>query len=113
YEYGAPVPAKKFVAKNLGLFITNLFFSVNARSESLQSWLNIMNQKSATVSVVTSEDGGVSNPKAIQKFIESLPREQQMRSTQTVIEGEDHNIGIVHLMPRAVDWARHAYEQAV
>jgi pimeloyl-ACP methyl ester carboxylesterase len=108
-EY-APERADSFMKNNFGLFVLNLFASINARPVAFDSWKKIMDTKKAKVSVVTSENGGISNPAAIATFIDHLPEDQQERSKQTVIEGEDHNIAIVHLMPRAAAWAKAAYD---
>jgi pimeloyl-ACP methyl ester carboxylesterase len=102
--------APKFVRNNPGLFAINLLVaSINARDGALKAWKNIMDDKSTDIAVVTSDNGHVSDPDAIDSFITRLPPEQQKRSSQRVIPGEDHNIGIVHLIPRAVAWAEEAY----
>lgn len=103
--------ADSFIKKNPGLFVLNLLSSVNARGGALASWKTIMDTKSASVRVVTSENGSISDPRSIGDFIKELPPEQRARSSQLVVTGEDHNIGIVHMMPRAADWAKAAYEQ--
>lgn len=101
--------APGFARNNTGLFLLNLVASVNARPVSLQSWAKIMNEKSARITAVTSAEGHVSDPEVIEEFIRDLSPEQQARSRQIVVPDEDHNIGIVHLMPRAVAWAQEAF----
>jgi pimeloyl-ACP methyl ester carboxylesterase len=101
--------AKSFIHNNPGLFFLNLFASVNARPVALETWTNVLKEKTARIEVVTAGNSGVSDARAIQAFIESLSPAEQRRSHQTVIENENHNIGMVHLMPRAVAWARSAY----
>lgn len=101
--------AASFIKNNLGLFALNLFASINARPVALESWEKILNTKSADVRAITASRSSVSNADNINEFIESLSEDHRARSQQTIIEGEDHNIGIVYLMPRAVEWARLAY----
>lgn len=101
--------APSFVKNNPGLFILNLISSINASPVALDSWKNIMASKSSSVRITTSASGSVSDPKAIEEFINKLPQNHQLRSSQIIVDGEDHNIGIVHLMPRAVEWAQEAY----
>jgi len=103
--------ANNFMKNNPGLFALNLVSSVNARPGALSSWESVLDSKSTSVRVVTSENGSVSDPEAINEFIEKLPQSKQKRSSQQVVANEDHNIGIVHMMPRAVQWAESAYEQ--
>jgi pimeloyl-ACP methyl ester carboxylesterase len=106
----APERAGSFLRNDKKLFFLNLFSSINARPVALDSWSKIMNETSASISVITSENGSISDPEAIAAFILNLPDHFQERSHQTVIAGEDHNIGIVHLMPRVVAWAKAAYD---
>lgn len=101
--------APGFAKNNTGLFLLNLVSSVNASPVSLRSWARIMDEKSARVTAVTSAEGHVSDPEAIADFIYNLSPEHQARSRQTIVPKEDHNIGIVHLMPRAVAWAQQAF----
>lgn len=110
FDLNSPERAPSFIKSNTGLFILNLFASINARSGALDSWQRVMDNKSAKVSIITSENGHISDPEAIADFIGTLPADQQERSRQTVIHGEDHNIGITHLMPRAAAWAKEAYK---
>lgn len=102
--------ADSFIKNNTGLFLLNLVASINARPVALESWQTIMDTKSAKVVAVTSENGHVSDPAAIEAFIEGLAEGHKERSSQVVIGGEDHNLSIVHLMPRAVEWAKTAYK---
>lgn len=109
YEAIGPERARSFVKQNPGLVFINLFSSGNASPLALKAWKSVMQNKSAHVAVVTSESGHVSSPEAIDTFIQSLLPEQQERSHQTVALGENHNLAMVHLMPRAVGWAAHAF----
>jgi len=101
--------APSFIKNNSGLFVLNLFASINARPVALDSWAKILRTKTADIHVITASESSVSDSVKINEFIETLPAEHKARSHQNLIEGEDHNIGIVHLMPRAVEWARSAY----
>lgn len=102
-------PAKKFTEQDKRLFLINLFFSVNARPVALSTWRELMHNTTTKVEVATGSESNVSDHRAIAEFISSLPLDKKRRSRQVVLPGEDHNIGIVHLMPRAVDWAQAAY----
>lgn len=105
--------ANNFIRNNPGLFALNLISSVNARPGALASWKSVLDTKKTSVRVVTSGNGSVSDPYAIKEFIDELPDEQKVRSSQRVIPNEDHNIGIVQMMPRAVQWAEEAYRKQV
>jgi len=111
YSQMAPTRADSFLKKNPGMFLINLVFSGNASPLALRAWANIMDHKSAHVSIVTSENGHVSSPQAIGDFIAQLPEGQKVRSRQTIALGENHNLAMVHLMPRAVQWAKAAYDE--
>lgn len=113
FEAQDVVSAASFLRNNPGLFALNLFASINARPVALDAWLAILKEKSARLHVVTSADGSVSDPDAIARFIEQLPDDQRTRSSQTIVPGEDHNIGITHLMPRAAAWARDAFDSKI
>lgn len=98
---------------NPGLMALNFFMSANARAGSLRSWQRILDRKSTYVTVVTGEKSSITNPHAINEFIAEQSPAGQARSRQIVIEGEDHNIGLIHLMPRAVAWAKAAYSHTL
>lgn len=102
---------RSFARNNMGLMLLNLVSSVNASPGAFLPLWQIMNNTSTHVRLITSEKGSVSAPQAIQSYIESLPEAQQHRISQEVITDEDHNVGIVHLMPRAVAWARDFYNK--
>ncbi len=103
--------ADNFVKNNPGLFLCNMIASVDARPVALESWARIMPEKSASIKVATAENSSVSDHRAIESFIGSLSLDHQERSHQTVVPGEDHNIGRSHLVPRSVKWAEQAYDQ--
>ncbi len=103
-------PAANFRRNNPGLFAWNLLMSVDARPATLEAWSRVMDDTSATVTVVTAERSTVSDYQAIQQFIDTLNHEQQARSQQLVAFGEDHNIGITHLIPRLIDWLRQTHD---
>ena len=101
---------EKFIKNNPLLFLSNLFASVDARPIALEAWGRIMADKTAAVHVVTAEQSSVSDHGAIESFINSLNADARARSQQTVVPGENHNIGLAYLMPRSLEWARKAYE---
>lgn len=102
-------PASSFIRNNPTLNGLSMLMSPGARPLALDCWQEIMDQKSTSVEVVTAELSSVSDYQAIDIFINSMMSEHQRRSRQTVVYGEDHNIGMAPLIPRAVDWARQAY----
>jgi pimeloyl-ACP methyl ester carboxylesterase len=101
--------ADSFVENNTGLFLLNLFASINARPVALDSLQKILAEKSTVVSLATSEHGHTTDHRAIQSFIDELPEEQRQKIFQEVILGEDHNAGITYLAPRAVTLANKAF----
>lgn len=110
FKKNPPVQGYNIVQNNFGLFCLGSLASANANAGALKTWKSVMDTKSANVRVVTSDKGFVSHPDAIARFIKALPEGQRVRSSQKVAYGENHNIGIVYLMPRAVAWAREAYD---
>jgi pimeloyl-ACP methyl ester carboxylesterase len=102
--------ASSFIQNNPGLLALGLLFSVNARPGALTTWQSVLETTSASVKVVTAENSSVSDPEAIDTFIGTLPQAFQDRSSQLIIPGEDHNIGMVRLIPRTVQWAKDAFE---
>lgn len=104
-------PAPSFFRNNPGLAGLNMLMSPAARPTALDAWGGIMEQKSAAVEVVTAELSNISDYRAIELFIDSMATEHRSRCRQTVVLGEDHNIGMAPLIPRAVAWASQAYEQ--
>lgn len=102
--------ASSFIKNNPSLAGLNMLMSISARPVAFDIWSEIMEQKSASVDIVTAELSRVSDYQEIELFIDSLVAEYQSRCYQTVIHGEDHNIGMAHLIPRAVNWASQAYK---
>ena len=102
--------AEGFIKNDPLLFLSNLFASVDARPIALEAWGRIMADKTTAVHVVTAERSSVSDHEAIESFINSLDADARARSRQTVVPGENHNIGLAYLMPRSLEWARKAYE---
>ena len=102
--------ADSFIKSNPGLFLCNLVASVGARPVAIETLRRIMEEKSASVKVMTAERSSVSDYRAIEAFIGSLSPEHRQRCRQTVVEDEDHNIGRCQLMPRSVAYAKEAYD---
>ena len=101
--------AASFVRQNPGLFLRILITSINARPVALDAWQKLMDTTDTHVEVATGSKTHVSDPEAIAAFIDHLPVNQQLRSRQLIFAGEDHNAGIVHLMPRVVAGAQAAF----
>lgn len=106
FEEKGPERARWPGRNNLGLFIVNIFMSVNASNDGLKTMRKVLTRKNTIIYAMTSQKGTVSSPNAINKVIDSLPKTEKHRVEQIVFDNENHNIGLPYLLPRAVAWVK-------